>query len=93
MLELDNIVKKYYGSEFYMLACGKQKPVHYVFILESKIFMESKLRKRAEASIIKRLPFELQKSPEILNNLIEKFSILTISEWNTKYPFFPLERA
>lgn len=38
------------------------------------------------------LPFRLQKSLEIKENFIRKFDILTISEWNEKYPQFPLRR-
>ena len=87
----DRIVNKYYGSVFYLMACARQKPIHYIFILESRLFMESKQRKKAEYSIIKRLPFELQKIPEVSRSLINDFRILSISEWNKEYPMFPLQ--
>ena len=87
----ESIVNKYYGSAYYLMACGRQKPIHYIFILESRLFMESKRRKKAEYSIRRRLPFELQKMPGISVSLISDFRILSISEWNKEYPMFPFE--
>jgi len=48
------------------------------------------MRKKAQASIKKRLPFELQENPEITIKLIKDFKVVSIAEWNREYPAFPL---
>ena len=85
----DSILKKYYGSVFYLLACQKRKPINFFFIIESQ-FMDTVMRKRTLASIKKRLPYLLQELPEISVNLINDFSVLSIQEWNDKFAMFPL---
>ena len=83
--------KKYYGSMFFMLAQKNTKPVNFICIVESEV-MDSVLRKKATASIKRRLPFSLQENPSIIVPLINNFKILTIAEWNTQYPQFLLSR-
>ena len=87
----DNMVKKYYGSTFYVLACGKEKPINFICILESS-FLDIVIRKKMCASIKKRLPYELQDIPEITVNLINDFKVLSIQEWNEQYSMFPLTK-
>jgi len=89
----DNLVRKYYGGMFYLLACDKNKPVHFIAILESKLIEDTFLRRRAEASIIARLPFELQKNLDVVNPLISNFRIWSIAEWNENFPMFPISRC
>jgi len=84
------IWKKYYGSAFYMLARGNIKPINFYCVVEPAI-MDSVQRKRATASIKKRLPYELQDRTEISATLINDFSVISIDEWNEKYPEFPIE--
>jgi len=86
----NKIIKKYYGSIFYLLASNKVKPVHYICILEAEFFTKSKLRKKAIYKIQKRLPFKLKENAEISDNIIVGFDILSIAEWNERYPMFPL---
>ena len=88
----DTLVKKYYGGAFYILSCGKSKPINYICIIESML-LDSVMRKRMCASVKKRLPYEIQKSPEINVNLISDFKILSIQEWNEQYSMFPLTEA
>jgi len=90
---IDNMVKKYYGSAFYILACEKKKPIHFIAVIESKLMEDSFMRRRIEASIKRRLPFDLQKNQGILSNLIVDFKILSISEWNKQYPMFPIQKC
>jgi len=90
---IDNIVKKYYGSAFYVMACEKRKPIHFIAVIESKLMEDRFMRKRMEASIKKRLPFNLQTNPDIQNKLIADFKIVSISEWNEQYSMFPIQRC
>ena len=46
------IAKKFYGSVFYQLACGKHKPVDFIWIAESP-FLDSFARTRYRSSIKK----------------------------------------
>jgi hypothetical protein len=87
----DIMVKKYYGSAFYVLACQKEKPINFICIIEAS-FLDSPMRKRMCASIKKRLPYELQDIPEITVNLINDFKVLSIQEWNEQYSIFPLTK-
>ena len=87
----DSMVKKYYGSAFYILACRKEKLINFICIIESAL-LDSPMRKRMCASIKKRLPYKLQELPEISVNLINDFKVLSIQEWNEQYSIFPLTR-
>ena len=82
--------KKYYGSTFFMLSRKNKKPINFVCIVEPAI-MDSVQRKRATASIKKRLPYVLQNDSDIFVPLINDCYILSIKEWNSKYPNFPLK--
>ena len=88
----DNLLKKYYGSAFYILACKKEKPINYICIIEST-FLDNPMRKRMLASIKKRLPYKLQDMTEISANLINDFKVLSINEWNEQYSIFPLTKV
>jgi len=87
-----SIARKYYGGMFYLFACEKRKPVHYIAIIESELMEDIVLRKRATASIKRKLPFNLQTQTEITNSLIDGFKICSISEWNNDFPMFPIEK-
>ncbi|MCL2422081.1 MAG: hypothetical protein FWD03_09510 [Defluviitaleaceae bacterium] len=88
----EQIAKKYYGGMFYLMACDKTKPIDFVWIAESP-FLDSAVRKRYYSSIISRLPFELQKNQEIKRELLRKFQVMSVSEWNKQYPQFPLTQT
>lgn len=88
----DMMVKKYYGSTLYVLACRKEKPINFICIIEAA-FLDSPMRKRMQASIKKRLPYELKNIPEISVNLINDFKVLSIEEWNEQYSMFPLTKV
>ena len=83
------MLKKYYGSAFFMLSRKNDKPLNFVCVVEPAI-MDSVQRKRATASIKKRLPYVLQADRDILVPLINDCFVLSIDEWNTEYPDFPL---
>lgn len=83
----DNILKKYYGSAFYILACQNEKPVNYIFIIESKL-IDSVWRKRACASIKKRLPYRLQCMSEISVNLINDLKLCLFRNGTSNIQYF-----
>jgi len=85
----DRVVRKYYGSVFYMLACGKRKPFNLICVIEAPS-LDIVMRKRAQASIKRRLPFELKENPDITIKLIKDFKVVSIDEWNREYPYLPL---
>ena len=89
----EDVVKKFYGSSYYMLACEKKKPISYIFVIEST-YADSFWRKRAWASIKKRLPYKLQELNEITVDLILDFEVLSLQEWNEHelYAIFPLRK-
>ena len=63
--------------------------MNYVFVAEAPS-MDKVIGKRAQASMQARLPFELQKNVEMPGVLINFFKVLSVSEWNSQYPMFPL---
>jgi len=81
--------KKYYGSTFFMLSRKNEKPINFICVVEPAI-MDSVQRRRATASIKKRLPYVLQDDSEIFVPLINDCYVLSIDEWNNEYPGFPL---
>lgn len=91
------IARKYYGSIIYAMASDKRKRYRYVYVLECALAGSTDrllLRTRIKA----KLPFELQKEPEIKMTLIDDFEILSIHEWNTnplysQFPISPVQRT
>ena len=85
------IARKFYGGIFYLLACGKRKPVEFIWIAESP-YLDTRMRGHYKESMNKWLPYKLQKRPEVTSSLIEQFHIFSVSDWNKKYPQFPLKK-
>ena len=83
--------RKYYGSVFYYLSCGNQKPFDYVVVLESP-HMDNVVRNWYRNSIMKLLPFKLQEMSEIAIPLIRNFQVMSVSEWNKLYPQYPIRK-
>lgn len=78
------IARKYYDSLIYLMASNKFKTYEYVYVLECKV-ADSVTRKQLTAKIMKYLPFELQKDPDIKHEMISNFAVLNIEEWNNSY--------
>ena len=84
-----SVIRKYYGSAYYLYALGASKPINYFLVLATPL-ADVIMKNKALASIKKRLPFELQKKPEFPNTLIERFDICSVFEWNEQYPLYPI---
>ncbi len=89
--KFNKIVSKFYDSLHYLRLMGKEKPIHYIFVLEYPKG-DSASRKMLRNRLKKRLPFELQKRISAEKRLIDSVSVLNISEWNsdTKYGRYPI---
>ena len=89
-----SIAKKFYGGLIYILVCNKNKKYKYVYILECML-ADSVTRRRLRNKISRKLPFTLQKEPEIKIELISDFDILSIAEWNSNpaYSSFPISKV
>lgn len=89
-----SIAKKFYGSLIYILVCNKNKKYKYVYILECML-ADSVTRRRLRNKISRKLPFTLQKEPEIKIELISDFDILSIAEWNSNpaYSSCPISKV
>lgn len=85
------IQRKFYGSLVYVLSTSHNKKINFYFILECKN-ADSVVLRRLRNSAKKRLPFRLQELPEIHRNLINEFDVLSINEWNQKFPDYPVTR-
>ncbi|WP_418577257.1 hypothetical protein [Hungatella sp.] len=88
---LQKIAYKYYDAWIYLKAAAKNKPFHYIYILEYPNG-DSVSRRAIRNSIVDLLPFELQRLPEIKENMIAGFDVFSIAEWNTHdiYKAFPI---
>ena len=87
----NKIAFKYYDSWIYLKAIHNDKPVTYIYILEFPNG-DAVLRRRIRNHIAGKLPFELQKLPQIKETMISGFEVLSIDEWNSheKYRVFPI---
>ena len=59
---------------------------------EELIFVECKNANRIDVLISKRLPFELQLQNLFQTKMIDAFYVISINEWNDKYPQFSITR-
>ncbi len=84
------IARKFYDSIIYIMACQKNKPFEYIYILECQK-ADSVTRKYITAKIKRKLPFDLQQeNDEITRKLITGFYVVNIDEWNRKFPEFQI---
>ena len=89
--KFNKIVRKYFDSLHYLRLKGKEKPVHYIFILEYPKG-DSVSRKMLRNRLKDHLPFELQKQIGTGIKIIASVSVMSISEWNSDdyYKSFPI---
>ena len=86
------LVKKFYDSLHYLRLFGKNKPIHYICVLEYPKG-NSTSRKVLRNRLKQQLPFRLQDSVETGIKLIESVNVVNIEEWNNhpKYGQFPIK--
>ena len=94
--KFNKIVSKFYDSLHYLRLAGKEKPVHYIFVLEYPKG-DSASRKLLRNRLKKRLPFQLQEKFDTGIRLIDSVSVMNISEWNLdinygRYPILPVSQ-
>lgn len=94
--KFNKIVSKYYDSLHYLRLMGKEKPIHYIFVLEYPKG-DSVSRKMLRNRLKKRLPFKLQEQFDMGIRLIDSVSVVNISEWNAdtswgRYPILPVSQ-
>lgn len=90
--KLDNVAKKYYASSYYLQAVRRveQKKKKLVYILEHKNG-DSVMRNMVRDRLGVRLPFRLQIQEQLPGKWIDSLEVLSVVEWNEKYPQFPLK--
>lgn len=69
--------------------CNISKTKRYVYILEC-LNGDVILRKRVRALLTARLPFLLQQQMHMSEKMIDSVEVLSVMEWNTYYPKYPL---
>ncbi len=91
--KLNVVARKYYDSlNFCMFSeRGLRKRKIYCFIVEAKLGSLT-LRNQWKILLAKRLPFELQKQNHFPIKMIDELNVMSIGEWNKKYPQFPITR-
>lgn len=89
---IDSVTRKFYDSLHYLTLLGKYKPKKYVYIVEYPND-DSVSRKMLRNRISQKLPFALQSKLSQTVKLIDDFDVVSISEWNKKYPDFPISRT
>ena len=80
--KFNKIVSKYYDSLHYLRLLRKEKPIHYVFVLEYPKG-DSTSRKLLRNRLKSYLPFGLQKRVGTGIKLIESVDVVNIDEWKT----------
>lgn len=86
---IQKVARKFYDTMMYLNHMGYFNPMKYVYVLE---FPDDDpvTRKFVRDQIITLLPFKLQQDSRIKHQLIDSFEVLSISEWNEKYPLYQL---
>lgn len=92
--KVENIARKFYDSLHYLTLSQKNKPIHFIYIVEYPN-SDSVTRAKLRNIIITKLPFNLQKEFHNGVVLIENFDVVDINEWNSneeygKYPLLKL---
>ncbi|MEF9960982.1 MAG: hypothetical protein RR776_13570 [Niameybacter sp.] len=89
--KVNNVVRKFLDSLSYMMATGKERKNYYVYIVEFPN-SDSVTRRLLREKIAQRLPFEFQTQSQFQSELISRFEVLSIEEWNNhdEYSKFPI---
>lgn len=87
------MVQKFYDSLHYLYLLGKDKPVCYIWVLESEK-SDLTIRKRLRNRLRTALPFLLQENIGNGKKLIEQVDVVSIAEWNADqlYGKYPLKK-
>ena len=90
-----SVIRKFYDSYHYLYLLGKNKPVRYVYVVETPKG-DSTMRRRLRERMKTQLPFALQKSLNTGIKMIEQVDVMDIKEWNQDstygcYPFVSLK--
>lgn len=86
---IQKVARKFYDTMMCLNHMGYLKPMKYVYVLEFPND-DPAIRKFVRNKISMLLPFKLQQEIRIKYHLIESFEVLSISEWNEKYPLYQL---
>ena len=87
------VARKYYDSIHFVkgLGKGKTKKFIYVYVVEAHNGSATE-RKGIRNRLRDRLPFKLQKNCKFEDAMIHDVYVLSIDEWNKKYPQYPAAR-
>ncbi|MBQ6887640.1 MAG: hypothetical protein IJN54_09030 [Lachnospiraceae bacterium] len=88
------LARKFYGTMFLVWASEKNpsdKPVQYVFLMETNPGMDDALKKKIVAKMPSHLPFAYQKEGEIKRRVIDEFLLVNLDEWKEIYPQYPID--
>ncbi|MCI8867899.1 MAG: hypothetical protein HFE61_07125 [Anaerotignum sp.] len=88
--------RKFYDSLHFLKLMNKAKPLHFIYVLEYPNG-DMVTRKRLREKMKLELPFALQKNIGNGIELINKFDVVSIAEWNSdeeygKYPLSTVDR-
>lgn len=86
---IQNVARKFYDTMMYLNHMGYLHPMKYVYVLEFPND-DPAIRKFVRNKISTLLPFKLQQDNRVINQMIDTFEVLSISEWNEKYPLYQL---
>lgn len=91
--KMKSIARKYYDSSVYVrsLIKDRSKRKIYIYLLETRNG-DSVLRKSVRNRIKNILPFKLQRSDRLCENMIDEFDVLSFDEWNKRFKQFPAKR-
>lgn len=94
--KFNKIVSKFYDSLHYLRLIGKEKPVHYIWVLEYPKG-NSTSRRMLRNNLKRKLPFQLQERLNTGISLIDSVCVVNISEWNSdanygQYPILPVSQ-
>lgn len=83
------LCRKFYGSSYFTMATGKGigKKKKYVLILEFPN-ADPVTRKYLRNRVAAKLPFKLQEQNKMTEKLIDSVDVVSLKEWNQKYPQF-----
>ena len=90
---LNSVARKYYDSLSFCTFSerGLSKQKIYCFVVEAKAGSVT-LRNKCRIELAKRLPFLLQQQNNFPRKMIDHLFVMSIDEWNEKYPQFPIKR-
>ncbi|MBO6132932.1 MAG: hypothetical protein J6P05_01170 [Lachnospiraceae bacterium] len=87
------LIKKFFGTLLIVLMTNRnphKKPIVYSCVIEGGKKIDGVMMKKLRNKVRSGLPFDYEKIRDVEVPIIDRFELMSISDWNSKYSQYPI---